>query len=162
MLILAFDPGPTKTGYALAEGGGARLRFLNGGALRSDLTSVEGQFNQALQAGSGPVMVAIEKPHGFVYEPFRAPTLLETAGVAKAIEWFAVWRGMRVRTISASQVRKIILGKVRTKNTDRDIKAALANMVSGLPARTNVHVRDALAVAVAANWITLDAKGRRR
>lgn len=162
MYILAFDPGPKSIGYALVERAVTRVRFLSGGEIASDydaLRVVLGAFDPAAR----PV-VAVERPNGFIYETFRGPTVVSTSNVAGGLAWASRAHGHEVIEVPPTTVRTVLLGKRKVGGApgavDRAIKEVLPGLVLELPARTNEHVRDALALAIAANWMLLSKRRR--
>lgn len=154
-LLLAIDPGEKRCGYAAVEtlAGGDRVRFLEAG----DFEAARPAFVELLRARPYAA-VAIEQPAGFVFDPFRGPALLATASAAGGIAWTAEARGLDVVRLTAAEVRRMLLGSLRLSgrarkgDLDKMVAMVLPGVVDGLPRRTNVHVRDALALAVAAHW----------
>lgn len=147
--VIAFDPGPTTCGYAIAEHGrdaGNRVRFLAGGEVSSDAA----MLGQTLGCGAGVDAVCVETPAGYVYEKFRGPTLIETARVAERIAILAGVRGTRVVQMSAAQWRKALCSKANAD--DKRIKRAVQMVTTDLPSRTNEHLRDALGLAIVVLW----------
>lgn len=149
--VLAFDPGPTSTGFAVvatvAVGNVRRHTYVDGGQCSS---TPEG-FAAVLEAFPG-VRVAIEQVAGYAYEQARSAQLIATARVGGLLEGLARSDGRAVQTIAAGQWRKSLCG--RSSADDATIKRAVGVFVVGLPKRTNVHVRDALGLAVVASWVT--------
>jgi Holliday junction resolvasome RuvABC endonuclease subunit len=106
---------------------------------------------RALFAEHQPAVVAVEVPDGFVHAKYRGPTLLATARVAGGLAWLAEGETLRVIELPAAAWRQTLVGRPHAK--DAVIKLAVERLVTGLPARTNVHVRDALGLAIVASWI---------
>lgn len=160
MIILAIDPGPTFCGFAAVRSVATiRPLFLRGGKIESHVGAFEALLKTVdpMRVNvAEEVRVAVERPAGAVYDAFRGATLLGTANVAGGVAWVSRSLGMSVEEIPAQTVRKVLLGgrgKVAKGQTDRAIKEALPSFVSGMPARTNDHVRDALALAVCADFL---------
>lgn len=164
--ILAIDPGGTSCGYAAVgattnaklPAGRRVVHFLDAGTFEAELGSFDRLLARLASWDVSDLHVAIERPRGFVFQPFRGPTLLDTAATAGGIAWVCRSRGVPVVEMAAEEVRKTLLGKTRLRGReqrgDRDalLKTILPGVVTGLPARTNVHVRDSLALAVVASW----------
>lgn len=157
--LLAVDPGPSSCGWALVERHGAKVRYLQSGTVAPALHAFDNLANVFEETyGEAVPDVAVEEPTGFVFQAFRGPTLLATAAVAGGIAWWGESLGMGVHRMSSEVVRATLIGKTRMRGKelrgDRDklVKLALAGVVLGLPAKSNVHVRDALALAVVASW----------
>lgn len=163
-LILAIDPGSSRCAYAVLQGEVARVRYVASGFFDAELDGF-----LAVLGGSAFNVVAVERPAGYVHEAARGANLMATAGVAYAIDWVARSRAIPTVTLTAAEVRKGVLGRSTQAfgraqekgGMDRIIKAAIATFVDGLPRQTNNHVRDALLVGVAANWITLGRAQKR-
>lgn len=165
-VILAIDPGSKACGFVEVRPEGARIRFLRAGEVESSFAAVANLLGDVgMRYPSGPVVVGIERPTGFVHQPFRGPTLLDTAWIAGGVGMGAHARGYRVVELSAKDGRKLVIGKAtagrgaKVGSLDRAVKDALPSFVDGLPKQTNVHVRDSLVIAVATAWILL---GQRR
>ena len=103
----------------------------------------------------GRCVVAVEVPGGYVHEKCRGPELLETAFQAGRIFSAAQALGVRCFRATADEVRRALYGKRSGKlmKADAAVAAALPLFILGLPKRTNVHVRDSLAVAHAATLV---------
>lgn len=155
-MILAVDPGSSSCGFALVEPAGTRVEYVDAGAFPADGDAFAALF-RGLHARIHTV--AVERPAGYAYDPARSKHLLATGVSAGGVAWVGAWLGKRVVEVTATEVRRALLGKARLGprakegDVDRLIKAALPGLVLEMPARTNVHVRDALAVAVVANWL---------
>ncbi len=160
-VILAIDPGSTSCGYAITVADGMRVRFISAGNVDAHLRAVTGLLAEtdALAGNVVRVVLGIERPSGFVHDAFRGPSLLDTAYAAGGITWLARARAHEVVELSAGQCRKAVIGKAtagkgKTKgHMDALVKAALPGLVLDLPKQTNVHVRDALLLAIATNWL---------
>lgn len=167
-LIAAFDPGSSQTGWALVSGGQARVRFVQAGRIESsDAVFVELLRDLAERNGEQASLVAVEQAAGFIYDKQRSAQVIATAAVGGGLSWTARVLGYPVVAVPATTVRTVIVGKAklgfrqRAGDMDRAIKAALPAFVEGMPARSNEHVRDALALAVAANWMWMGEQRRR-
>jgi Holliday junction resolvasome RuvABC endonuclease subunit len=145
-MIVAFDPGPKTIGWASVEGRGPSVAYRAGGMLASRRDAA-----RALLEEHRPAAVAVEVPDGFVHAKYRGPTLLATARVAGGLSWLAEGEGLLVVELPAAAWRQTLVQRPHAK--DAVIKLAVERLVTGLPARTCVHVRDALGLAVVASWI---------
>lgn len=170
--VIAFDPGSVHVGWALVTGEGGRVRFVEGGKAEATYASCNAVLDFAT-AASGytgvPVIAAVETPSGAVWETFRGKTLLQTSAVAGGLAWLATSRGLPVHVLSGQSVRATLLGKAgrpggrgaKKGDLDRVIKEALPGFVINHPARTNDHVRDAMAIAIVASWKELSSSRRK-
>lgn len=163
--ILAIDPGSKECAWALVRSKGPRVRYVAAGRFANEVELFLEVADDCRRVhGLEPDVLGLERPAGFVHDPFRGPTVLATAYVAGGIAWLASSRGTRVIELTAEQGRKLVLGKARGRfaqkrgDLDRLVKEALPNFVSALPVRTNEHVRDALLVAIATNWLRLQPR----
>lgn len=171
-LLLAIDPGSSLCGYACVSPEGPRVRFVAAGQFEAgaeallhlvDWTSTMLGISDL----AGITTLAVETPSGWVHDAVRGKHLLATAVAAGEARGVGRARGLRVVSLSAGEVRKALVGKTRVGfrqrkgDMDRAVEAAIRPFVLDLPKRTNVHVRDALAIAIVANWMT-GARGRAR
>jgi Holliday junction resolvasome RuvABC endonuclease subunit len=159
---LAWDPGPTKSAYALVEVAGrgemARHRYHSCGMVESTASAmleiVEGYAKQKMVD-----VVAIE--HAVHTHPSktasraalmgRAKQLMATTRIEGIIETLCVAKGLPVRPLPATVWRRELTG--RAQATDARVKEHVSMVVSRLPKRTNVHVRDAIGLAVVAGHV---------
>ncbi|WP_394849608.1 hypothetical protein LZC95_19425 [Pendulispora brunnea] len=156
--IAAFDPGPRWTGFACVTmhgGAGRPVRFVYREGRKMESTPEQINWCFAL----GVDLVAVESVDGVPYEDVRAAKLMETNGVARAIEWLALGRGLPVERLSARAWRSPLCG--RGNASDDQIARVVALHIRELPRRTNVHVRDALGLAVVAGWRFLQRREAR-
>lgn len=165
-IILAVDPGEKACGYAAVAIEGPKVRFVDAGDFEAELGAFAHVLDRLTVSGlERDLVVAVEQPAGFIHDPFRGPALLATASCAGGVAWVAESRGLTVVRLAATEVRRMLLGKTRLGSKsqkgdmDRMIAMVLPGVVVDMPKRSNVHVRDALALAVAASW-TL-AQGRK-
>lgn len=165
-LLLAFDPGPTRSGWALVRRGRGllgKVEFVRGGRMDStpDMFTTLLRDLREMSPGEPVGTIAVERPEGYVYDPVRGAQVIATATIAGGIAWAASARGHQVVEVPAARVRKTLLGRARLGfwqqkgDMDRAIKAVLPSFVSSLPAKASSHVRDALALAVAVHWMTV-------
>jgi Holliday junction resolvasome RuvABC endonuclease subunit len=148
MIVLGLDPGPAKTGWAIVNTEHRRPAFVEAGHDSNDYVC----SRVALPVVD---LVAIEWP-GWTPIPQRnaepatvramARTLIETALAAGEFAGLAAGHHKRVERLSSQDVRRAIVGKRNAP--DKAVKAALLMQVDGMPDRTNVHKRDAIAVAI--------------
>lgn len=157
MIVLALDPGGRNMGYGLVRSAGPRVHYLRSGDVES--TKAEGAKD------GGGVAFAIEITHGYVYEPFRGPPLLEAARVTGGLEWLLEDYERPIEKLRADDVRATLLGKGfksrkkdSTVTVDDKVRRAVETFVLGLPAKTSVHQRDALALAVVASWRVMNGR----
>lgn len=160
--ILACDPGPTLTGWALVEPTPrGRVRYMDGGKF----TSKPAQFFDLLariRDGRGIILdvVAVEAPEGYVHEHKRGKDLLATSNRAGGFAWSIAalqWSGTgtvakktEIYEFSATQWREHIFGHGRGNPKDADtlVTKACAMFVDDLPKVTNEHVRDAIGASI--------------
>jgi Holliday junction resolvasome RuvABC endonuclease subunit len=145
MRVVAWDPGPRWSGWCLAEMTAAsrgRPVFVDGGKVRS----IPEEIHRIIgRAGAGSV-VGVETPTGYVHQHARGAALLETARVAGEIVGAARYCGHHVVEMAASSWRRALCGNGSAP--DCTIARAVAMLATGLPVRTNVHLRDALGLAI--------------
>jgi Holliday junction resolvasome RuvABC endonuclease subunit len=154
MILAAFDPGSTRTGWSrLYVHGGAgtgapiTCAFLDGGHVVNDLGVIGACIGNA-------ELVAIERVRGVAYGPKGAgivPHLIEASYACGGIAWLARSLGRRVLELTARDWRGVVLNKPHA--SDAEVKEAIARLVRGLPKRTNAHVRDAVGVGLGAAWL---------
>lgn len=148
--VLAFDPGPKECGFAAATvAPGGRPRFVAGGNVPSDHDSLVALIERWV--GTGPITIAIELPGSYARDFYRFNDLMNTRGVGERIATLAKDRDIPCVQILVQGVRRRLAGgKGSGRGTPGDaaVKRTLAMLVQDLPARTNVHLRDALALAV--------------
>lgn len=148
--IVGFNPGPTKSGWCVAElalADRGMVRFIRGGQCRS----IHEEFCRIIEAARpGPLhpllLVGVEQPEGFIHQHARGAQLLETARVAGEIAGLARLSGYRVAQLPAGKWRHALAGK--NNASDALVARACAMFVRGMPKKSNSHVRDALGLAV--------------
>jgi Holliday junction resolvasome RuvABC endonuclease subunit len=147
-IVVGFDPGPTTSAYAVLDA--AKRQVLDVGTFSSssdsfdnDLAGLKTLWGGNHKSGSGATLWAIEKPEGFVFQPYRGPTLLDTAFVAGKIGGILNYE--KVVTFSCARWRSCVCGKANAD--DSEVKYAITSFVE-LPKRTNEHVRDAIGVTI--------------
>jgi len=145
---LGFDPGSESSGWAFLRAHGQRepALYVGGGTIASKRYDIA-----KLIVGLRPDLVAIEWIEGMAFAgktPGVVPALLASAAVAGGIEWCAIGTGHNVIRMPARLWRHQVIG--RPSASDAMIKETLPHLLTGLPKRTNVHVRDACGVALAA------------
>lgn len=155
MIVLGLDPGVTLHGWALLDMPPVgRGRMLAGGHMPTD--EIPARFQCVREwyvcaPGYAPwiEVVGIETPAGYVHEHKRGAALLATAVEAGR---FIERAGMMGRALSAAQVRKSLARNHSA--SDEAVEAALRVFLE-MPKRSNVHARDAAAVALVAwqRWI---------
>ena len=154
MRILAIDPGTKSCGYAVVEMlENGSYQYIKGGNVDS-LVSV---LSLLMDAFSNVDRVAIERV-GLVFRVNARHHLAQTAevaGIAYALAWVRFKDSNSIVMMTSREWRKTLLGtgKLGSKASMQDaaIKEAVQARVSGLPGRTNVHIRDAVGLAIAAS-----------
>lgn len=159
--LLAIDPGSKTSGWAIVRREHARVRYLTSGTCDSTPKA----FHRLLFTLNNDVMknstkrwctaFAVEAPEGFIHEPYRGPHLLATSEFVGVVATVADYIDMSIVRLTAAQVRKTLVGKANSPKRgvmDKLISDAVSANVIGWPATSNVHVRDAGALAVVANW----------
>lgn len=146
---LAFDPGPKRTGWGFLKATGPMTRphFLAGGMVASDNRTLGALIERCTLPEQWHLSVAIELPGRYLYNAARAAPLFDTSGVGHAIEAICDERSLpRISLIPQAWRRRLCAGS-RGLPGDAQVKTTLAMLVTGLPKRTNSHVRDALGLA---------------
>jgi Holliday junction resolvasome RuvABC endonuclease subunit len=153
--LLAIDPGPSRSYWALVEVG-ARPRYVDSGWCESTLEDVDRLFRSREVDH-----IALEQVAGYAYEAKRTAQLIATSRVEGMIGAGAYSFRVPLVEVAASTWRKALCGK---GNADgHAIARALATWVVGMPTRTNEHVRDALGLAVVAcRPLVAEAQAARR
>jgi Holliday junction resolvasome RuvABC endonuclease subunit len=150
VIILAFDPGTTSTGWAIvnatADGSRRRVTFRAAGAVPSEADAILALFG-------GVDVVAVEKLKGFAYASKGGASIVDglvaSSRVAGLIVGLTAGRVPCVE-MTAHEWRKLVCGNGAA--TDAKIAATVPRLVEGFPKRSNVHVRDATGLAVAVGW----------
>lgn len=145
MHLLAIDPGPADSGYALLTVDGLRTTHQRSGKMPSTFETYRALGVASMNA------VIVERPRGMAFAPYRVPGLLDTANVAGGMAWLARWWGVRVEELSAQEVRKLLCGKANA--SDDDVEQVIRAHVAQVPKQTNEHARDAIAVGLVGAWI---------
>ncbi|MGK3959913.1 crossover junction endodeoxyribonuclease RuvC [Sorangium sp. So ce118] len=156
-IVLGFDPGAARVGWAALGTDARGARHVGSGVLPVDLAGDAGL--DALRAAAGallsryrPALVAVERivrvfprPR---FGPAMAGELCGASWVGAELAGLAAARGLVVRTATLQAVRSA-LGCARAG--DAALAAAIRARVAGWPARSSEHARDAAAVA----WSTI-------
>jgi Holliday junction resolvasome RuvABC endonuclease subunit len=158
--LLSIDPGSATSGWLLVSREGARVRYLTSGTCastpRAFLTVLDTVATLTkLPHRSAAGTIALEVAEGMVFAPYRAPALLKTAEMVGVITALAHDIGIPLVRFTAGQVRKALVGKASSPKKgvmDKLVGDAVRANVVGWPVGSNVHVRDAAALAVVANW----------
>lgn len=156
--VLAVDPGPTWMGWAVLQVDhrpGVRCTYLRGGHAPCDRVAFSAVLqNERMEAAhTCDLLVTVETPAGYAFQPGRVPQLLRTAWVAGGMAWLAETMGHRVIVATAQQVRKVLAGKANAD--DSLVEMTVRGQVFGAPATKNDHVNDALAVGVLGAWVAV-------
>ena len=153
---MGFDPGSTRSGYGVIGAGGTAAQptfsFLGCGDVESSGPALDAFFARCepFQVAAGKT-VAVEVTQGRIYGDKGAgiaPDLLACARADALICENVRWRGVDLVTLPAVRWRKAVAGNGHA--SDRILKIAIGRLLRGMPARTNVHNRDGLGVAIAA------------
>lgn len=149
MIVLGLDPGTSHHGWALLEMPKVgRGRMLAGGHMAvakvPEMFQSTADWEPAIGWTPWIDIVGIETPAGYVHEHKRGAALLATAVEAgKLIER----AGRMAVVLSAAQVRKSLAKNPAA--SDEAVASALGVFLD-MPKRSNVHARDAAAVALVA------------
>lgn len=153
MRVLGLDPGPSEFGWALLEcdSNWSRQRVLACGKIETGVAICPSAWARIL-ANVTPNLWVVEEPIGFVIgRAVQAnavqgmlKNLLLTAKAATRLVVRLEERGMRVRELSAPDVRKMLTNKHAATNAE---VAHWLSFVLEMPKRSNDHSRDAMAVA---------------
>ncbi|AUX25120.1 crossover junction endodeoxyribonuclease ruvC [Sorangium cellulosum] len=152
-IVLGFDPGAARVGWAALGADAHGARHLGSGVLPVDLAGDSGL--EALRAAAGallsryrPALVAVERVVRVFprprFGPAMASELCGASWVGAELAGLAAARGLVVRTATLQAVRSA-LGCARAG--DGALAAALRARVAGWPVRSSEHARDAAAVA---------------
>jgi Holliday junction resolvasome RuvABC endonuclease subunit len=165
MIVLGIDPGGSMCGWARIDARGGdgcpwSFSYVSAGHVASDVFAV-GEL-----VGEGVDLVAVEAVEGYAFGGGASrgtrsgaavvSALLATSGVAKAIAWQCIARGIRCAEISARRARSLVLRAPSA--TDKQIAHVVPLLVRGWPTRSNPHMRDAAVVAIAGAWSTMGVR----
>jgi Holliday junction resolvasome RuvABC endonuclease subunit len=146
--ILAFDPGPSTSGWALV---GCyripRVDWVDGGTCLSTVSSV-----RELIAKYAPDLVAVERIEGISYDRKRDRKLFETSDAAGRMAAACEVSDVETVRLAAETWRHMLCGNGRMQ--DKQIARVLKTLTNRMPTRSNVHIRDALGLAIAAFWLS--------
>ena len=151
MNLVAFDPGPTTCGYCIVRLDAARATFITGGLATTRERLAE--LSREVDA------MAIEVVRGPIFTPQRGPAIIATSRTAGFLECLARDRRMHLVERTAREVRLSLCG--RGNASDGQVADAVRGNVFGFPAKSNVHIRDAAALAVVAAWEIAGCIGER-
>lgn len=172
MRVLGIDPGLTRCGVGVVEGGvGKAPKLLGVGVVRTDTTMDVASRLATLERGLlewfdeyEPEAVAVER----VFAQHNLNTVIDTAQAAGVAALVGARRGLPVTYHTPSEVKAAITGSGRAD------KAQIAHMVTrilklGSPPKP-ADAADALALAICHcwrgsqtnSWAELAQKGRRR
>lgn len=144
LLTLGFDPGPTRTAWALVSMVLPRPIFHDGGVVPSDRNELRTVFQRQ---PNWLALVSIETVM-FSFADQSTSQIILTSGVQDRIETIAWYeRGdVPVERVTARSWRKLLIGKATP--SDAEIAHVIKSRVDALPTRTNNHVRDAIGAAI--------------
>jgi crossover junction endodeoxyribonuclease RuvC len=151
--VLAVDPGLTRCGYAVVDGGRGGLTALSydvvrtapGADIGARLTAVADQL-EGLIARLTPDVVAVER----VFSQHNVRTVMGTAQVSGVAILAAARAGVPVALHTPSEVKAAVTGSGRAHKAQ---VTAMVTKVLRLPARPRpADVADALALAICHLW----------
>lgn len=160
MNLLALDPGSHSTGWVLVFREHARVRYLTSGTCESSPAGFLRVLDTVATATRLPYReavgsIALEVAEGMAFTPYRVPDLLLTAEMVGVVTGIAHDLGVEIDRFTAAQVRKALVGKASSPKKgvmDRLIGDAVRANVIAWPEASNVHCRDAAALAVVTAW----------
>jgi Holliday junction resolvasome RuvABC endonuclease subunit len=144
MMVLGIDPGPKRNGWAL-------LNF----SIRSSPVWFDGGtfahadrfFAELLGQGHVVDLVVVERAVA-LHNPLANVQAMGTAWAGGVAYGVALGLGLNVRALGVTQWRRALVGRFMPgEKVDARVDAVLWRTVRGMPARTNVHMRDAAGVA---------------
>lgn len=160
-VVVAFDPGTTQVGYAVAtRDDDGRLKI----AALERLDARAGVLRGVIAAAGPDAIVGIEVLPGFLAKKARADALFHTAHVAGLIEGCATGRRVYHLPANGAGARTSWRGYLthNPRAGDDAVKRALEVHYPELKARrTSVHVRDALGLATVLLLLGESAYGRK-
>lgn len=148
-MTLGIDPGPNNSGWALIDFTipSAPVWFEGGNTNRIDALF---QMLKQRELSDHIHLVAIEQAVA-LWNPMANVQTMATAWAGGWAAGYAEALGFNVVALGANQWRVALVGESRRgDDVDGKVKAALRSLVRHFPARSNVHVRDAGAVACVA------------
>lgn len=159
--VLAFDPGPSKSAYALVTGTSRarRVQCVEMGMISSDVETIERLFTRH----DGTYVVAVEGPADYLHDRRLAQAVLKTRDKATLIATLAKVKKHPVVEMTCRAWRMGLIGKgVHGTPGDKLVKHAIGLYFDGLPKRTktNVHVRDAMGLGCVVLWNGAGGAGR--
>jgi crossover junction endodeoxyribonuclease RuvC len=148
MVILGVDPGSHATGYGLIASEGSSFRHLSSGVIRprsatlaERLVTIDAEVRALLAAGA-PDQVAIE---GLFHA--RSPRTAIVLGHARGVVLLAARSGgAAVAEYAPRAVKLAVTGSGRASKDQ--VRAMVARLLQGAPARLGLDQADALAVAL--------------
>jgi Holliday junction resolvasome RuvABC endonuclease subunit len=147
--VVAFDPGPTWTGFAVLDVIGNRPSYVEAGRIESTVDAV---CSVLVEHGAGHVariaVEVVDARYGIAGP--RGAALIDTNGIAVGIVWACRMLRYDVDPMPAPVWRKALLGKATAG--DDAVKLAVQRLVVGWPTRSNAHARDAAGLGVVASW----------
>lgn len=157
-LVLGFDPGAVRLGWAALDLGGETPRHVESGTIAVDLAAGDAGLDAlrcavgALLARLGPGLVAVERIAAVHGHPRMgaayASGLVLGAEVGGEVAGLAAAQGFAVRTVTREAARAFL--GLPSGATDAAVAVEVRARVGGWPARSNEHERDAAAVALLA------------
>jgi crossover junction endodeoxyribonuclease RuvC len=154
MRVLAVDPGLTRCGVAVVDGGpGRTLRMRHCDVLRTDsdlpiarrLHRLDAQL-RTLLAAHDPEVVVVER----VFSQHNVRTAIATGQAAAVALLAAAHAGLATAEHTPTEVKAAVTG---SGQADKQQVAAMVTRLLGLPAApTPVDATDALALAICHLW----------
>lgn len=159
-VLIAADPGTQRSAMVVvAPSSRGRITVVRADMVAATCDAMAGYLDAVLAAHGGVAVLAVEWAAGHAYNAYRVPALLASQGVAGELAALGYDRDIPVIKISASSWRAGVVGRMpRPPKMPRGVKLpkpkyddliarALPSFVDGMML-TNVHVRDALGLAV--------------
>ena len=141
-VAVGIDTGPKAHAWGAVRYERGVWRYVDSGSLEADLASALPQALTTLALEGAAV--AIECPQ-HAFSAATASPIIATARAAGELAGRLRALGVRAAYTTAADWRRELVGYANAH--DAAVKSWLEAQVEGLPARTNVHVRDALGVA---------------
>lgn len=160
-VLIAVDPGTQKSAMVVvAPSSRGRVTVVRADMVAATCDAMAGFIDEVIaQTPGGVAMMAVEWAVGHAYNAYRVPALLASQGIAGELAALGYDRDITVVKVSALSWRAAVVGhmprppkmprgvKVPKPKYDDLIARALPSFVDGMML-SNVHVRDALGLAV--------------
>ncbi|MGF1647007.1 MAG: crossover junction endodeoxyribonuclease RuvC [Kineosporiaceae bacterium] len=154
MRVLAVDPGLTRCGVAVLDGGsGHRARLVHVGVLRTSPDDPSPQRLLAVHDGldvllreHAPTVVAVER----VFSQHNVRTVMATAQVSGIVLLVAARAGLDVALYTPSEVKAAVTGAGRAGKGE--VQAAVARILGLAQAPRPADAADAVALGICHAW----------